>query len=409
MRRIFRCSLLPQSAGVLCRWQSSWGGSSKGSSNIVDGDEDEDLLQRELQQSIGTAPSDAAPESEWLLGGEKGQKRAQSAPTDFAEAQKTIRLEKLSRPPAKFDLLTNTLAYKWTTTAANARKVSGPMSEWSGELKYRTGVHIDVEPTFPDKLSEYATPDEVDVTVYLFGGEKAVQQCQNLMYAALQQDPSYVRLAVFRRIPNTKNVEWLMLRRVNRELRPPDIPPISLKTPGKYTMMYEQTKEAAVRTLWEETGIRVLPKDVYPTKYLFNLSPLFYWRVPVQYFVAEVPFDVNVLGPQSTTTTYIQGWDSRLFANSPDPIDRAWAQYANPETGCGWLPSPIIDELQKPLRGENYMKLRYTPPPYSNLQDVVGFVEAPPLAGSVTPEADFEKQPPVEGSASAPSSSSSSN
>jgi hypothetical protein len=367
MRRLLRSLVSCSGAAGSARNQTSWG-----SGGI---DEDEDLLQKELQASIGTPPSDPAGEHEWLgdTGGKYHRKPTTVNP-DFEEAKKTIRLEKLARPPAKFDLLTHTLAFRWNTTALQARKISGPMREWSGEIKYRTGVHIEVEPTFPEKLSEYLSPDEVDMTVYLFGGERAVQHCQNLMHAALQQDPAYVRLAVFRRVPNTNSVEWLTLRRVNRELRPPDIPPISLKTPGKWTLMYEQRKEAAVRTLWEETGIRVHPKDVYPTKLLFNRVPLFYWRVPVQYYVAEVPYDVAVLGPQSVTTVYVQGWDARLFSASPDPMDRAWAQYANPVTGCAWLPGALIDELQKPLRGEKYMQLRYTPPPYSNLQDVVGYI-----------------------------------
>jgi 8-oxo-dGTP pyrophosphatase MutT (NUDIX family) len=357
-----------------------WGGSSQGGGL----DQDEDLLQKELQASIGAASGTAADDDAWGQGAPDGTtgRKPTAASKDFEEAKKSIVLEKLLRPPAKFDLLTNTLAFKWNTTALYARKISGPMREWSGEIKYRTGVHIEVEPTYPEKLSQYLSPDDVDITVYLFGGERAVQQCQNLMYAAVQQDPAYVRLAVFRRVPDTSQVEWLTLRRINREQRPPDIPPISLKTPGKWTMMYEQRKEAALRTLWEETGIRVAAKDVFPSKLLFNAVPLFYWRVPVQYYVAEVPYDVQVLGPQSLSTAYVQGWDARLFAASPDPMDRAWAQYANPVTGCAWLPGALIDELQKPLRGEDYMKRRYTPPPYSNLQGVVGYLE--PLPGTTS-------------------------
>ncbi|RNF01669.1 mitochondrial edited mRNA stability factor 1 [Trypanosoma rangeli] len=296
----------------------------------------------------------------------------------------TIYLEKLARPPARFDLLTNSFVYKWQTKAALARKVSGPMREWAAELKYRTGVHMELEPTFPERISEDATAgddseggvyenaDDVDITVYLFGSERGIFNCHKLMEAAIQQDPVYVRLGVFRRVPSSKEVEWLMLRRINREMRPPDIPPISLKLPGKWTLLYERYKEAAVRTLWEETGITVDPNHVFPTAQLYQTSPKYYWRVPVRYFVAEVPHDVRVEGPQVVPTQYMRNWDGRLLRQSPDPIDRAWAQLADPITGCAWMKAPMIDELQKPLRGEMYMATRYTPPPYSNLQDVVG-------------------------------------
>jgi 8-oxo-dGTP pyrophosphatase MutT (NUDIX family) len=312
-----------------------------------------------------------------------------------------IRLEKIERPPGRFDLLTNSLVYRWQTTASLARKVTGPMREWATELKYRTGVHIEVEPTFPERAAApeaeggYATADEVELTVYLFGSERGIFNCRQLMEAALDQDPAYVRLGVFRRKPakasgaaaNTsssgggditafnpnEDIEWLMLRRINRDLRPPDIPPISLKLPGKWTLLFEHFKEAAVRTLWEETGITVDPNNVFPTARLHQVDPLYYWRVPVHYFVAEVPFDVEVLGPQVGLNTYVHHWDSQLLRQSPDPIDRAWAQLANPETGCAWMKVPMIDELQRPLRGEDYMATRYTPPPYSGLNSVLGF------------------------------------
>lgn len=315
-----------------------------------------------------------------------------------------IRLEKIERPPGRFDMLTNSLVYRWQTTASQARKVTGPMREWATELKYRTGVHMEVEPTFPDRIGVpaaeggYATADEVELTVYLFGSERGIFNCRQLMEAALDQDPAYVRLGVFRRKPgnaagahNSSNggngsssnnnggsggdaeVEWLMLRRINRDLRPPDIPPISLKLPGKWTMLFEQFKEAAVRTLWEETGITVDPNSVFPTARLNQENPTYYWRVPVYYFMAEVPYDVEVRGPQVGLNTYMHHWDAQLLRQSPDPIDRAWAQLADPETGCAWMKVPMIDELQRPLRGENYMATRYTPPPYSGLNSVVGF------------------------------------
>ncbi|CCW60399.1 unnamed protein product [Phytomonas sp. EM1] len=291
-------------------------------------------------------------------------------------------MERIDRPPARFDLLTNSLVYRWQTTAQYARKISGPMREWAAELKYRTGVHIELEPTYPNRLlmtaaeGGYTSADEVDITVYLFGSERGILNCQQLMETIMELEPAYVRLGVFRRLPGTTSpgeVEWLMLRRINRELRPPDIPPISLKLPGKWTFLYEQFKEAAIRSLWEETGITVKPSDVFPTARLLQSIPAFYWRVPVHYFVAEVPYDVEVLGPQVTPSTYVLHWDSQLLRSSPDPIDRVWAQLANPETGCGWMRREIIDELQRPLRGDNYIAVRYTPPPYSNLAPTLGF------------------------------------
>lgn len=304
-----------------------------------------------------------------------------------------VQLERLDRPPGRFDLLTNSLCYKWQTTAAMARKVSGPMREWSAELKYRTGVHLEVEPTFPERLllqpaeGGYALADEVDITVFLFGSERGIYNCHRLMESAVGQEPSYVRLGVFRRQPDAKpgDVEWLMLRRINRDLRPPDIPPISLKLPGKWTLLYEQYKEAAIRTLWEETGIKVDPPEVFPTARLLQSNPAFFWRVPVHYFVAEVPYNVEVLGPQVVLNSYMHHWDPRLLRQSPDPIDRAWAQAANPETGCAWMRKEIIDELQRPLRGGDYMATRYTPPPYSNLAEVLGFeLPAEPEEGSMS-------------------------
>lgn len=313
-----------------------------------------------------------------------------------------ISLEKIERPPGRFDMLTNSLVYRWQTTAKYARKVTGPMREWASELKYRTGVHIEVEPTFPERAmvpeadGGYTTADEVELTLYLFGSERGIFNCRQLMEAALDQNPAYVRLGVFRRKPGktassdatqnssasnggsatvnpNEDIEWLMLRRINRDLRPPDIPPISLKLPGKWTLLFEHYKEAAVRSLWEETGITVDPNTVFPTACLSQNNPEFYWRVPVHYFVAEVPYDVEVRGPQTGQNTYMHHWDAQLLRQSPDPIDRAWAQLADPETGCAWMKVPMIDELQRPLRGKDYMTTRYTPPPYSGLNDVLGF------------------------------------
>lgn len=339
---------------------------------------------------------------------------------------KRIHLVRLDRPPGRFDLLTNSLAYAWHTTAGLARKVSGPLREWAAELKYRTGVHLELEPSNPSRLSlsreegGYQHSDEVEITVFLFGSERGIFNCAQLMESIIDQEPSYVRLAVFRRAGRTpfsgavggtgaispssgmegvkgknagdkegggpsddgvgsgngltdrEEVEWLLLRRINRELRPPDIPPISLKLPGKHTLLYEQYKEAAIRTLWEETGITVEASKVFPTGRLFQDHPEYYWRVPVHYFVAEVPYDVEVKGPQTDVHMYMRDWDKKLLQQSPDPIDRAWAAFADPETGCAWLRRPMIDELQREWRGDDYMRIRYTPPPYSELGDVVG-------------------------------------
>ncbi|KPI86212.1 putative NUDIX hydrolase [Leptomonas seymouri] len=378
-----------------CRWQSSGAGRNGGSgldkraleSEFVS--EDTTGLQSELVHELegeGNLSIDAALSQPLMK-------------ADLQTPSARIRLEKIERPPGRFDMLTNSLVYRWQTTAALARKVTGPMREWASELKYRTGVHVEVEPTFPDRLAVpeaeggYANADDVELTVYLFGSERGIFNCRQLMEAALDQDPAYVRLGVFRRRPGkstnatsnassssgsatinpNEDIEWLMLRRINRDLRPPDIPPISLKLPGKWTLLFEQYKEAAVRTLWEETGITVDPNSAFPTACLSQSNPTYYWRVPVHYFVAEVPYDVQVLGPQVGLNTYMNHWDTQLLRQSPDPIDRAWAQLANPETGCAWMTVPMINELQRPLRGEDYMAIRYTPPPYSGLNSVLGF------------------------------------
>ncbi|CAJ1011386.1 hypothetical protein Q4I28_006699 [Leishmania naiffi] len=360
---------------VPCRWHST----GDGHGHMTD---DTSGLQSELSHAL---------EGEVNLSMD-GMLSQSLVKADLQTPSARIQLKKIERPPGRFDLLTNSLVYCWQTTAAQARKVTGPMREWASELKYRTGVHLEVELTNPMRLSVpvaeggYAAADDVELTVYLFGSERGIFNCRQLMETALDQDPAYVRLAVFRRKPGkdglaeraatprpNEDVEWLLLRRINRDLRPPDIPPISLKMPGKWTLLYEHYKEAAIRTLWEETGITVEVGNVYPTAVLCQDNPIFYWRVPVHYFLAEVPYNVQVLGPQVGLNTYMHHWDSSLLRQSPDPIDRAWAQLADPETGCAWMKGVMIDELQRPLRGRDYMATRYTPPPYSQLNHVLGF------------------------------------
>ncbi|CAD2216160.1 NUDIX hydrolase [Angomonas deanei] len=323
------------------------------------------------------------------------------------DSAETIHLERVDRLPAKYDLITNSIVYKWETTAKWARKVSGPMKEWATEFKYRTGVHIEVEPTHPERIWNYNTgdafygmnssstanfptspseagdhyykkSDDVELTVYLFGSERGVYNCKKLLEEAIREDPSYVRLALFRRVPGATGddaIEWLALRRINREIRPPDVPPISLKTPGKYNFLHETHLEAAVRSCWEETGLQLSPANVFPTALFTQEDPLYYWRVPVYYYLAEIPYETEVKGPQTMREAYVVDFDPRLLKQSPDPIDRHWAAHADPQTGCAWLRRSTFNELQKPLKGEEYLELRYTPPPYSQLREVLGFRE----------------------------------
>ncbi|CUG12728.1 NUDIX hydrolase, putative [Bodo saltans] len=355
------------------RAQSSFDKHDAGSESTHD-DLHDDLqseLAQVMQSTMAAATGVAASSSSLPTADVDGS-------SSSAAGGEAIHLTKLVRPPAKFDLLTHSFAYEWRTTARLARKVVGPMREWANEIKYRTGVHVEMDPTYPEKLAagDYKLADDVEITVYLFGTDRGVVNAQKVMEAAIQQDPSYVRLGVFRRKPDNSDVEWLTLRRINRDHRPPDIPKISLKLPGKYTLLYENYKEAAIRTLWEETGITAPPVEVYPSGYLRSTDPLYFWRVPVRYFVAEVPFGVEVKGPQATKQSYMMGWDSRILRQSPDAIDREWARLANPETGCAWMSASLLDELQRPLRGFHYMATRYTPPPHSGLQEVVNLIGA---------------------------------
>lgn len=294
------------------------------------------------------------------------------------EMSSIIRFQKINKVPAKFDVMTFSNCFVWNTNAAIARKIIGPMREWADEVKYRTGVHLEMDPLYPNKIAQklYKTSDEVEMNIYAFGSDRSVIQTAKLMESMIHQEPAYVRLGVFRRIPDSPEVEWITLRRINRELRPPDIPPISLKLPGKHTMLFENFKEAAIRSCWEETGIAVDPKLVYPSGMLDSKDPDYYWRVPVRYFVAELPAGADIRGPLPSEVNYMQAWDSRLLRQSPDPIDQAWAKHADAATGTAWLKSSQLDVLQKPLRGDHYMSIRYTPPPFSELQTVVNL---PPL------------------------------
>jgi hypothetical protein len=63
-----------------------------------------------------------------------------------------------------------------------------------------------------------------------------------------------------------------------------------------------------------------------------------------------------------------------MLRQSSDEMDRVWANHADSKTGCAWLPSRKIDELQQPVKLEdNYMATRYTPPPASGLQELLKF------------------------------------
>ncbi len=275
--------------------------------------------------------------------------------------------------------------YKWRTTAKYARRVTGPMREWADEFMCRTGVCAHMDPVDHEKAAAggYATADEVEVNLYLFGTERAVQDSVHFLKAMVQTEPCYVRCAIFRRAegasessPSTSSgdLEWLTLRRVNPDVRPVDIPPISLKTPGKYTLLFESPEEAAVRTVFEETGVE-LDRKLLTKTHVFDKAPAaFFWRPRVEYWIAEVPRDTPVLGPQLNTQRYIMHWDPRLLRQSADPIDRAWAAAADPRTGCAWLSAKVIDALQAPVKLEtNYMATRYTPAPETKYAEVVKF------------------------------------
>jgi 8-oxo-dGTP pyrophosphatase MutT (NUDIX family) len=332
-----------------------------------DDDDGSDFLAQELsaqQRDGGDALAPSAPDVSLT------NRIASAASDDEVE----INLVQLPRPPAKFELMHNTACFKWVTTAKHGRKIIGPMREWAEELQCRTGVHADMDALYPEKAAagDYETADDVDTALYFFGAEKAVADSLPLLKAMLKLDPCHVRVGLYRKRGDGQPPEWLTLRRVNRDSRPADIPAISLKTPGKYTMLFENTAEAAARTLFEETGVDVDRAALVKTN-VFSTPPVpYFWRPPVHYFVAEMPADAEVLGPQAATRNYLVDWDARVLRQSRDAVDRVWAQEADPKTGCAWLPSAAVDELQLPVKMQDkYMALRYTPAPESGLQEVL--------------------------------------
>jgi 8-oxo-dGTP pyrophosphatase MutT (NUDIX family) len=332
------------------------------------GFEDDDELLQELQQQAERVVDTSAPRSATPMESTLTQQYAAASEVD-------VILEKLPRAPAQFDLVRQASVYKWKTKAKYARKVTGPMREWADEFQCRTGVFVTMDAEFPERAAagQYDSADDVDVNLFFFGADKAVTDSIPLLKAMTALEPAYVRVGLYRK-KETGGVEWLMLRRINRERRPPDIPAISLKTPGKYTMLFENPIEAITRSVFEETGIDLDAKSLIKTNVFSTRPPQFFWRPNVHYYVAELPEDGEVLGPQSAARNYMMDWDSRILRQSSDPIDRAWATQADPKTGCAWLPSPLIDDLQKPVKLEDaYMAMRYTVPPASGLQELLTF------------------------------------
>ncbi|KNH08460.1 mitochondrial edited mRNA stability factor 1 [Perkinsela sp. CCAP 1560/4] len=288
-----------------------------------------------------------------------------------------LKLEPCTSPPTRFaqSFSVGTKVYTWHTTAKYGRRLIGPMTEWGQEFTYRTGVSVQWDATYPEKIfvppsgtpdvadparnSWYKHRDEVEVTVYFFGSQRAIDASISLIEEMITQEPVLVRVGVFKRQDNGAPPQWLSLRRVNNETRPADIPAISLKTPGKYTLLFETHKEAAVRSVFEETGVRLNEDDLTPTGFLDSMPIEYYWRAKVYYFVAEFPSDAEILGPRTSVSDYFVDWDNNILRQSPDPIDRVWANYADPKTGTAWLTAAKMDELQLPLKGDSYMETRY--------------------------------------------------
>lgn len=397
-----------------CRFQSSSStglGGSGGEKGGFPFEADDEELERELKQQAaefaatkrGSQMSPAQQQQQATekmlaraLGAGDGKDGKSSSATGGDQQQQQqpaieIQIERVDRPPARFDINMRTGVYRWRTTAKYARRVTGPMREWADEFMCRTGVCAHMDPVDLEKATAggYASADDVEVNLYLFGSERAVQDSVHFLKAMVQTEPCYVRCAVFRRAEpidssssssssssadGQPKLEWLTLRRVNPDSRPVDIPPISLKTPGKFTLLFESPEEAAVRTVFEETGLEIDRKTLSKTHVFDKAPPAFYWRPRVEYWVAEVPRDAQPLGPQVSTQRYVMHWDPRLLRQSADPIDRTWAAAADPKTGCAWLSDKVIDALQAPVKLEtNYMATRYTPAPETRYASVVKF------------------------------------
>ncbi len=315
-------------------------------------DDDDDLLRDVVQE--GTAADIA--DSFTPIGSPEQTLTQRLAAT----AEVEVNLVKLARAPAQYDVLQQTDVFRWQTTAKYGRKLMGPMREWAEEFQCRTGVHVTMEPTFPDKANAggYENADDVEVNLFFFGSQKAMDDAYSLIKAMTCLQPAYVRCALYRK-NSSGDVEWLTLRRINRERRPADIPPISLKTPGKYTMLFENVEEAVLRTVYEETGVDLDRKELFKTNVFTEAPPMFYWRPSVHYYIAELPSGVTVTGPQVAPQTYMSDWDPRMLRQSQDPIDRVWAADADAKTGTAWLKAPTIDDLQRPVKMEdNYMVRR---------------------------------------------------
>ena len=66
--------------------------------------------------------------------------------------------------------------------------MTGPMREWADEFMCRTGVCAHMDPVDLEKATAggYATADEVEVNLYLFGSERAVQDSVHFLRAMVQ-------------------------------------------------------------------------------------------------------------------------------------------------------------------------------------------------------------------------------
>ena len=354
-----------------------------GTDDPIDGGETglEDIARPDDYEDAPMAP-EADAGAQYIPEERPDDTAAPAAGDESADAAKPsqetgfVKLEACPSPPSRLfqNFSIGTKVYMWHTTAKYGRRLMGPMMEWAQEFTYRTGVSVQWEPTYPEKIyvppsgtpdsasdsSWYAHRDDVEVTVYFFGSQRAIDAARSLMEEMATQEPVLVRVGIFKRQDNGAPPRWLALRRVNNEGRPEDIPAITLKTPGKFALLFESMKEAAVRSVYEETGVKVTEEDLTPTGYLDSMPIEYYWRPKVHYFVAELPADAEVLGPRTSVSDYFVEWDNNILRQSPDPIDRVWASYADPKTGVAWLTAAKLDELQQPVKGDDYMATRYT-------------------------------------------------